>query len=66
MTNKNEFNLSKTHPLYLRGTWFYEQSEIKEFIRRLKEDLFDWVDNSEEDCAVINTIIDKLAGDELI
>jgi len=53
---EKEFNLSEQSKRYL-GIWLYSEEDIKEFIKRLKEELA--MGYSEE-------VINKLAGDKLI
>ncbi len=64
---EKEFNLSKKRIDKLDG-YIYREKNVKEFIKRLKEEMsnprmFD--DNPIAVCIVVEELIDKLAGEEL-
>ena len=61
---KEKFNLSKREDKFYQT---YMRKDIKEFIKKLKEELCDDEDY-DEDCVLCNfkKKIDKLAGDKLI
>ena len=57
---EKEFNLSEKESI--EGDCKYDRVDVKEFIKRLKEDL-KFILQYDED---INHVIDELAGDKLI
>ena len=66
---KKEFNLSEkiftlSNLNISGGAKFLEPKDIKEFIKRLKEEIWDKCDNYEYSAPII-MLIDKLAGKEL-
>ncbi len=58
----NGWNLSDK----LTSVFSHDLVTIKEFIRRLKDDLYDWVDHDDDDLQSIMMIVDSLAGKKLI
>ena len=73
---EKEFNLSDKRKLITKGNLMdiihkkpiYNQEDVKEFIKRLKDDLYlFWQEELRESCnwEDINFKIDKLAGDDL-
>ena len=66
MPNKDEFNLSEKELTINNVDWqqvteFYPREDVKEFIKKLKEETKDYVDKY-----TMEIIIDKLAGENLI
>ena len=80
MENKKEFNLSKKKHYseddismlgFHSSMTFLDIEDVREFIKRLKEELLEHCINNEDgrvcmECARDEFIIDKLAGDKLI
>ena len=69
---QEKFNLSKKRQDTNKGTYFiryaYLEEDVKEFIRKLKEEIEFYPDMRINNCynIVIKDIIDTLAGDKLI
>jgi len=67
---EKEFNLSEKIKGFginrqkVKRGWIYEE-DIKEFIKIIKQDFFDWVETL-EDRNIVEMIINKRAGDKLI
>lgn len=75
--SEEEFNLSKKRIMFQLGRYIYSEEDVKEFIRRLKDDVFKFSQKDRKCCSraeegEINIcrfcfpkFIDTLAGDKL-
>jgi hypothetical protein len=69
MKTAKQFNLSKKRLIIFKNTrgnyGYYPEEDVKEFIRLLKDEVYNLEERKILDASMVSFKIDKLAGDKL-